>query len=244
MTALTIDFHNTLVECDAWFDLEVKTLITSVLTWSDANYGLPRRKVEPARADAAYRNLRQAIRHHGHELDATRSTMLVLERLGIDLPIEIVNEAIEALMRDVFASATPVPGAQELLRAVHEQGIPIAIVSIAIHHRFLEWALDQFGMSQFVQVIVTSASAGFSKSRPEIYWSALSALDRPASVTTHLGDSLRFDVGGAQMAGLGAIWFDRQGLGMNGDTQFRPALIVPSLQSGRDDIVEHLVSRR
>ena len=244
MTALTIDFHNTLVESDAWFDLEVRTLVSSVLAWSDSHYGLPHRTVEAATDDAEYRRLRQAIRHHGHELEAVRSTSTILDRLGIDLPDEIISEAVHDLMYSLLDTATPVDGARELLQSTHQQGIPLAVVSIAIHHEFVESALERFGMRDYLGAVVTSASAGFYKSRPEIYWQALREIDRPARTATHLGDSLRFDVGGARLAGMGAIWFDRKGLGMNGETEFQPDLIVSNLQTSHNDVLHLLESGR
>ncbi|MCC6945690.1 MAG: HAD family hydrolase [Thermomicrobiales bacterium] len=244
MTALTIDFHNTLVECDAWFELEVRSLVSSVLAWTDEHYRLPHRPVDPASADAAYRKLRLAIHHHGHELDATRSAATVLDRLGAHLPDAVIDEAIDALMLATLESAAPVKGARELLASVHGQGVPIAVVSSAVHHGFLEWALERFGMREHLQAVTTSASAGFYKSRPEIYWTAISALDASASTATHLGDSLRFDVGGAHMAGMRAIWFDRQANGTNGDAEPTPELVVSDLLASGPDILDLITVRR
>jgi len=236
MAVLTIDFHNTLVECDEWFELEVRTLVSSALAWIEEHTDHRFPQVDPLQADAVYRKLRLAIHHHGHEVDAYRSLALVLERLGAVVPHHVIRDAVDARMRESLAYASPVAGAGELLRAVREQGIRIGIVSSAVHHDFLEWALERFSMREHIDTVTTSASAGFYKSRPEIYWTAMAAMKHVPSRGLHLGDSLRFDVGGAQRAGMQSVWFDRKGEGINGNEHFRPVLVVTDLRDASDHV--------
>ncbi len=226
MAVLTIDFHNTLVECDEWFDLEVHTLVSSVLEWISAHMPELHVAVDGRQADLLYRKLRLAINQHGHELDAYRSVMTVLDRLGVALPDITVREAVDARMREMLEFATPVAGAHSLLEQAHASGFRVGVVSIAIHHEFLEWALDRFGMSTYIEQVTTSASAGFHKARPEIYWAALAALGERPARGLHIGDSLRFDVGGAQQAGMSGAWFDRKSVGVQANDEHTPSFVV------------------
>jgi putative hydrolase of the HAD superfamily len=80
-------------------------------------------------------------------------------------------------------------------------------VSSAVHHPFLDWTLARFGLGDAFTTIITSASSGFYKSRPEIYQAALRDLGVAATETIHVGDSYRFDVQGARRAGLRTVWY-------------------------------------
>jgi putative hydrolase of the HAD superfamily len=63
-----------------------------------------------------------------------------------------------------------------------------------------------------VAVVVDSGAVGVAKPDPAIFGIALEALGVPASGTVlHVGDSLRFDVAGAQAAGLQPVHLDPYG---------------------------------
>jgi putative hydrolase of the HAD superfamily len=93
------------------------------------------------------------------------------------------------------------------VRALHGRGLRCGIVSSAVHHPFLEWTLERFGLTAAFASVVTSASSGYYKSRPEIYQTALRALGVAPGEAVHVGDSYRFDVQGARRAGLRTIWY-------------------------------------
>src|SRR5688572_22569840 len=172
-TAITVDFHNTLIECDPWFELEVRTLVSAVLDWSIANNGATAPAIDWQVADREYRKLRLAIHAHGHELEAERAVSVVLDRLGITLSQEVVTTAVRELMRATLPFARPVAGAPQFLSQLRSAGARIAVVSSAVYHPFLEWALEAASLLDQLEAVVTSASCGFYKSRPEIYWTAL-----------------------------------------------------------------------
>ncbi|MEZ4505458.1 MAG: hypothetical protein R2848_06170 [Thermomicrobiales bacterium] len=83
--SITFDFHNTLIECDEWFQIEIRTLVSDVLRyWHDLReIEVPPQMLQAA--DLEYRRLRQAIHVHGHELPADRSVRTILERIGFVL---------------------------------------------------------------------------------------------------------------------------------------------------------------
>lgn len=208
--AITFDFHNTLVTCDAWFRLEVYDLVSDFLGWRADRLGLRLDGTTQAAARSAYRRLRRAIHVHGHELPADRCIATVLADLNIAASDDEIHQGIEVLMRRALPQATPQEGAVETIRELAAAGVTLAVISSAIYHPFLEWALDAFGIRDTFAVIMTSASTGYYKSRPEIYWETLQRIGVTPDRALHVGDSLRFDVEGARRAGMRAVLVTRE----------------------------------
>lgn len=210
-SAITFDFHETLIHCPAWFDLEVRRLPAAVLR---AVRSADDRAVDPGEAESvtvAYRALRRAIIDHGHELPAAACVELSFRRAGIEILNSSIVESIDELMREALGDAEPLAGAAEAIYAAAATGRPLGIVSSAVHHDFLIWSLDRFDLLSAFASVVTSASAGFYKSRPEIYWTALRELDADPTSSIHIGDSHRYDVEGAARAGMRTIWLNTSG---------------------------------
>lgn len=202
-SAITFDFHNTLVACDPWFQLEVKTLCRAFLLWRTGGEADAALLDE---ADRRYRQLRQAIIAHGHELTAEESVAVVLDQLDLaHAPMEL-EAGVREIMMATLADARPLDGALELVSELAAAGFPLAIVSSAVYHPFLAASLDKFGFAEHFQSVVTSASSGFYKSRPEIFWTALRDVGAVAERSLHVGDSYAYDVLGAQRAGLATAW--------------------------------------
>ena len=191
--AITFDFHNTLASCDRWFALEVRDLPGAVL--DRVRPGLPAELDVPSgdEVTATYRALRGEVIEHGVEIDAVAGTLETLRRLGIEVREGQVQPAIDDLMRGALVDLRPMEGALETVRALHADGFPLGVVSSAVHHPFLEWSLASFGILDLFTTVVTSASAGFYKSRPEIYQRALDDLGVDAASSVHVGDSHRWD---------------------------------------------------
>lgn len=156
---------------------------------------------------------------------------------------EAIDIALDSIMREALAHARPVPGAPETVRALADGGIQLGVVSSAVHHDFLLWSLERFGMLDAFHQVITSASCGFYKSRPEIYWSALQDLGVPPEASLHIGDSLRFDVGGASQAGMCTAWFQRPGAREQPPLEFTPDLIVPTMAGIASDLTAVLQAR-
>jgi len=207
-SAVTIDFHDTLFICDDWFLLEVRDLPAKYLDWQFARDGMPVSDDLRRRITTDYRALRQSVIESGIEIDATENVLRVCSTLGMYPNRDEVATAIDQLMREALSGAYPRPGAIDLLRTLKAAGIPLGVVSNAIHQPFLEWALDASGMADLFDVVLTSARAGYYKSRPEIYWRAAKELDIAPEAIIHIGDSLRFDVTGAARAGMRTVWLN------------------------------------
>ena len=71
--------------------------------------------------------------------------------------------------------------------------------------------VDEFGLTGRLASVITSASCGYYKSRPEIYHCTADALGVAATDMVHIGDSFRFDVLTPRRLGAGAIWLNLKG---------------------------------
>jgi HAD superfamily hydrolase (TIGR01509 family) len=240
--AITFDFHNTLAHCPEWFELEVRHLPSSYLRWwADANgHALTEKTLVDA--DARYRQLRREIIEHGNELSAEACLESVFGEMEIDIPEPEIRSGVENLMRESLKGASPIPGAVETVRSLHEMGIPIGVVSSAVYHPFLEWTLASFGILDAISTVITSASAGFYKSRPEIYLHAAELLNAAPARMIHIGDSLRFDVGGAARAGMRTVWLSH-GQPSTAVSSFNPDLTLHTLEQSAPEILRLLASR-
>lgn len=205
--AVTIDFHNTIARCDRWFALEVREIVPEVLRLLTERGEFAAPAGSAAQARATYRALREGIIASGEERDALDCTLTTLHALGLAPAEGAVAAAIETLMREALSEARPEPGIVAAIGALHARGLRLGVVSSAIHHPFLDWTLERFGIAGAFATIVTSASSGYYKTRPEIYHAALRDLGVAATDAIHIGDSYPFDVQGAHRAGLRAIWY-------------------------------------
>src|SRR4051812_35000889 len=241
--AITFDFHNTLASCPEWFELEVRHLPSAFLRWWWDREG---RRLDPSildEADARYRQLRHEIMDHGNELTAEACLEHVFAAMGLHVPDEDVQSGVTDLMREALAGATPIPGAVTTVREIHQAGVPIGIVSSAVFHPFLEWTLESFGIRDAFDAVITSASAGFYKSRAELYVHAAELLGASPERMVHVGDSFRFDVAGASRAGMGTVWL-RGDQSEPDDAALRPDLVLTTLEAAAPEILVVLRSRQ
>jgi len=241
--AITFDFHNTLASCPEWFELEVRHLPSSFLRWWSDRDG---RQLEPAQleeADARYRQLRLEIIDHGNELTAEACLEHVFSAIRLQVSEGDVRAGVAELMRGALVGAAPIPGAVVTVREIHRSGIPMGIVSSAVYHPFLEWTLEAFGIRDAFQVVITSASAGFYKSRAELYVHAAELLGATPQRMVHVGDSFRFDVAGAARAGMGTVWL-RGARSESEDPSIRPDLVLTTLVAAAPEILMVLRSRQ
>ena len=210
LQAVTFDFHNTLAECDDWFQLEIRDLVPAILDRLAAHNG---GVTDAERQDAVrlYRALREEIIHHGEELDAYACARHVLNQMGHACEPSVLKVTVDSVMRGALADCRPVSGVVETVHELRNRGVSLAVVSSAVHHDFLAWSLDAFGIHDAFDVVVTSASCGYYKTRTEIYEHALAGLGVSTDAAVHVGDSYRYDVQTAKRAGMRTIWYARDG---------------------------------
>ncbi len=239
MQVLTFDFHNTLVHCDPWFDLEIRSLPRAVARRLDLG-----RDLDDDLIDQTYRALRKSVIASGKEIDAVNGVAIVFDRLGIAASRDALESTVDALMRDAQESVIAVDGAVQTVDDLHRHGVKLGIVSSAVHHETLNWSLDRIGIAGHFASIVTSASSGHYKSTTAIYEHALAALGGSARHSVHLGDSLRWDVTISGEAGMKPVWLQtnhRESFSEGLPTS-KPVLTLQSLEGAGPILLDLLAS--
>ncbi len=122
-------------------------------------------------------------------------------------------EAVQPLFGPSGLWSEPIVDSVESIRALHDAGIAMAVVSNAdgtVDAILAAAGVCQVGDGPLVPVaaIVDSGAIGVAKPDPAIFTPALEALGTAAERTLHVGDSVHYDVVGAQRAGLRAVHFD------------------------------------
>ena len=118
------------------------------------------------------------------------------------------------LTRNAYTWRWAIPESLEALRALHDRGVPMAVVSNAsgqIAELLHRGGVCQQGEGPLVpmRVIVDSHLVGVAKPDPRVFEFALehfAGVDR--SRIAYVGDSVTMDVGGARAAGLHPILLD------------------------------------
>ncbi len=205
---VTIDFHNTIACCDSWFQLEVYDLAPAFLHWHAGKSSMHVSTEMSSRARARYRELRLGVMDSGLEMDAAECVTAALARIGLEVNPSIVDQGLEEIFLPTVESTTPLPGIIDSVRRLQDWGVPMLVVSSAAYHPFLEWTLQRFDIADCFEDVLTSASCGHYKSSKRIYEIAAQRLDRAPSECIHIGDSERFDVTTAKMAGMRTVLVD------------------------------------
>jgi putative hydrolase of the HAD superfamily len=110
-----------------------------------------------------------------------------------------------------------IPGAVAALRALHDLGVGLAVVSNADGTVEQQLRVDRIcqvgpGPGVPVEVILDSSVVGVSKPDPAIFHLALDALGVPPEHAIHVGDTPAADVEGAWAAGVTPVLVDPYGL--------------------------------
>jgi putative hydrolase of the HAD superfamily len=135
------------------------------------------------------------------------------------VPADRVEEAAAALAETLDHEhwRTPFPGAIETLRALHQRGVPIGVVSNAggqIERTLLDQAICQVGGGDHAPVlcVIDSHVVGVAKPDPAIFSHALPFLGLdPGENIAYVGDTVYNDVRGAEAAGLTPLLHDPYG---------------------------------
>jgi putative hydrolase of the HAD superfamily len=129
--------------------------------------------------------------------------------------------ALDALMESLQFEAFP--DAAPALAAVRARGLRVVVVSN--WDCSLPEVLEQVGLREHVDAVVTSAVVGAAKPDARIFAAALDAAGCGATEAVHVGDSREHDVEGARSAGIRALLLDRAGGGDLRSLRGLPALL-------------------
>ncbi|MBR6022621.1 MAG: HAD-IA family hydrolase [Kiritimatiellae bacterium] len=130
---------------------------------------------------------------------------------GAPVPLDTALAELSAFYADHLTDTThPLPGVDDGLRALHDAGFPLALVTNkpSPHARRL---LDHFSWTPLFSAVVAGGDTPFRKPRPEPLLHALSLLGRPPSSAWMIGDH-HTDLAAARLAAVPSIFLSN-GLG-------------------------------
>jgi putative hydrolase of the HAD superfamily len=135
--------------------------------------------------------------------EALREGLPDVERIAAIDNEALTGALLSSLRFEPFADVRPA------LAAARAAGRRLVVVSnwdVSLNE-----ALDQLGLTQMLDGVVTSAAFGARKPSPAIFEYALGLAGVAAHEAVHIGDSLAEDIAGARAAGIEAVLIKRDG---------------------------------
>jgi len=99
--------------------------------------------------------------------------------------------------------------ALDLLTKLENEGYKIGAISNAADQEDVSIILDNLDLKRHFETLVTSAGFGYAKPSPRIFRHAMDKMGVTSQESVMVGDSLTFDVTGANRAGMMSIWVKR-----------------------------------
>lgn len=132
-----------------------------------------------------------------------------LERLGVTND-EIIDRAMSTYYHHRRNSGAPpfddVVACLEHLQVVYQLGVITNGLANVQQPK-----IESAGLGGYFRAVVTT-DIGFGKPQVEIFDYALRALNTGPARAVYVGDSLSWDVGGANTAGMVSVWLNRRGV--------------------------------
>lgn len=164
--------------------------------------GIPADRVRDAfRAEMSFYAANAQSGRDAESLAALREQSAAVLSAGLGRRIGVAE------MMDAIAFE-PYPDAGPALAALRERGLRLCCVSNWDYG--LGEVLEQIGIADALDDIVTSAAVGARKPDPAIFTAALAVVGCAAADAIHVGDSAE-DVAGARAAGIDVLRIDRDG---------------------------------
>lgn len=154
--------------------------------------------------EKAYQDrIEQAIAETNLTYDTFYQRMLVLFQEGLKGDLIALQEY--SLERPKWKSELEIlyPDAKIVLETLHNR-YKIGVIANQLPN--LEKRLENFGIRQWIDLIISSADCGFSKPSSKIFQLALQKASCSASSATMIGDRLDNDIAPAKALGMKTIW--------------------------------------
>jgi len=131
---------------------------------------------------------------------------MVLKEAGIEPTGELIGSILNKMQqikfsRVLFDDVLPV------LTELKGKGLILGLISNVDSD--ITPLLDKLGLSQLLQVVVTSQDTGYMKPQPEIFKEAAKQAGVQVSEAMYIGDQYQIDVLGAKGAGMQGVLLDR-----------------------------------
>ncbi|MHA1266285.1 MAG: HAD family hydrolase [Candidatus Helarchaeota archaeon] len=130
-------------------------------------------------------------------------TCAALNITGLDS--RLIHEAVMVYHSTEGAFWKPRPNAKKILQRLKELNYNIALLSNAPYHGGIQFLLESNGLSNYFDVIATSAQIGFCKPDKRAFEFVLKRLKTPPQKTIMIGDDLKNDIYGAKQLGMKTI---------------------------------------
>ncbi len=151
-------------------------------------------------------------RHSPKEAEGFRqigTTRSHLEAVLREFSISFDESLLESLEREFVTpeaqGAVRIPGMPELVLELAGR-VRIGVASNTRSHLLTQAIIAQLGLTEAVDPLVTSVSAGFRKPARQVFDSVTRLWNVPPSEIVMIGDSRRKDVDAAQDAGMRGVW--------------------------------------
>lgn len=118
-------------------------------------------------------------------------------------------DLVVAKFRNIRTWSRVLPETLPTLSRLKTEGYFLAVISNS--DGTVEGELQRAGLTEYLEFVIDSAVVGVEKPHPEIFQLALDRAGVEPQQALYVGDTYATDVGGAQLAGLGAVLMDRVG---------------------------------
>jgi putative hydrolase of the HAD superfamily len=136
----------------------------------------------------------------------------VAAAFGVEVP-DGAHLSYEEAYAPAFRSAQRLfPDVPGLLAAAEDERLPVALLTNSAQAP-TRVKLEALDLVDRFDVVVTTDTLGFGKPDPRVYLEACRLLGAEPDRVLCIGDSIEWDVLGAEAAGLRAVWLDRDGRG-------------------------------
>jgi len=167
-------------------------------------------EVDPVQFADDFLSLRGALwiraRERQMEYPADYTLVTFLSQLGYkDVSQALIEEATNAFFAFEEAYWRAYPEAEATLRQLSQKGYRLALISNATYDPLIQRLVDKGGFRKWLDVVLSSAGVGVRKPHPKIFQRVLDQWGFPPSQVVMIGDTLQFDILGAQNAGLKSI---------------------------------------
>jgi putative hydrolase of the HAD superfamily len=159
-----------------------------------------------ARFDDAWRRVEELHRPRTGQPTVAEAVETVLSGIGISMEPGDMTELERTHYETIRVQIRPYPEATEVLAALRDRGLKLALISNTIWPTDLHREdLERFGMSSFFQCVIFSRDFGRMKPHPSIFQEALQAIAVAPENAMVVGDRLEADVRGARNVGCRAV---------------------------------------
>lgn len=155
----------------------------------------------------------------------------LLREKGYDeVSSEVLRNALDTLFSVTQSNWALEEDAIPTLQKLRVKGYNLGIISNAGDDEDVQQLAREFGITEYFDFILTSASCSYRKPHPRIFELALSNWYCPPNEAVMVGDNLDADIRGAQEVGIYGVWINRRASpDMENQEQVQPDASLSSL---------------